>query len=292
MKGIVLAGGSGTRLYPLTRGVSKQLLPVYDKPMIYYPVATLMQAGIREILVITTPKDLEIFQEVLEDGSQWGIRIVFETQSQPRGLAEAFLIGEKFLQGEPASLILGDNLFYSDHLENSLKSVIAKIEAQPQNSGAVIFGYAVKNPESYGVVEFDSQGKVKGIEEKPAQPKSQYAVPGIYVYDSSVIARAKALKPSPRGELEITDLNRSYLESQSLSVELLGRGTAWLDTGNPEALLQASQFVQTIEERQGLKVGCPEEIAFSRGWISESELRAQADRLGKTEYAAYLRSLI
>jgi glucose-1-phosphate thymidylyltransferase len=281
-KGIILAGGSGTRLHPLTRAVSKQLMAVYDKPMIYYPLSTLMLAGIRDVLVITTPHDRAQFQGLLEDGSRWGMRITYEVQPSPDGLAQAFLIGESFLGGQGAALVLGDNIFYGHGLPQSL------LRAAKQDSGATVFGYWVRNPEAFGVVEFDASGKPIGLEEKPAKPKSNYAVTGLYFYDSEVVKLAKQLKPSPRGELEITDLNRLYLQRGTLRVEKIGRGTAWLDTGTPDALLQAANFVQTLQARQGLQISCPEEISYRLGWISAAQLQDLAKPLAKTAYGQYL----
>ena len=282
-KGIILAGGTGSRLWPMTHAVSKQLIPVYDKPMIYYPLTVLMLAGVRDLLVISTPHDLPNFRNLLGDGSQWGLSISYAEQPKPEGLAQAFLIGEEFIGGEPVCLALGDNLFYGHDLGTSL------MNASKRKEGATIFGYHTNEPEQYGVVEFDAAGKVISLEEKPAKPKSNYAVPGIYFYDREVVGLVKTLKPSARGELEITDLNRLYLEQGNLQVELLGRGTTWLDTGTPNALADATQFVQVIQERQGLKIACPEEIALEQDWISADKVLDRAARLGKNEYAAYLR---
>jgi glucose-1-phosphate thymidylyltransferase len=281
-KGIILAGGSGTRLHPLTRAVSKQLMAVYDKPMIYYPLSTLMLAGIRDVLVITTPHDRAQFEGLLEDGKRWGMNITYAVQPSPDGLAQAFLIGESFLAGRGAALVLGDNIFYGHGLPLSLQS------AAKQDAGATVFGYWVRNPEAFGVVEFDGQGKPIGLEEKPAKPKSNYAVTGLYFYDSDVVKLAKELKPSPRGELEITDLNRLYLQRGTLRVEKIGRGTAWLDTGTPDALLQAANFVQTLQARQGLQIACPEEISYRLGWITAAQLQELAKPLAKTAYGQYL----
>ena len=286
MKGIVLAGGSGTRLYPITQGVSKQLLPVYDKPMIYYPLSTLMLAGIREILVISTPHDLPLFEALLGDGSQWGLDLQYAEQPSPDGLAQAFLIGREFLDGEPACLILGDNLFYGHGLPDMLRRAAAR------ETGATVFGYRVSDPERYGVVEFDAEGTAVSLEEKPARPKSNYAVTGLYFYDGRVTDVASGIEPSPRGELEITDVNKQYLAWGDLSVELMGRGYAWLDTGTHDSLLQAGTFIQTLEERTGLKVACPEEIAYAQGWISEADLRALAEPLRASGYGRYLLRLL
>ena len=285
-KGIILAGGSGTRLYPITQAISKQLLPVYDKPMVYYPLSVLMLAGIREVLVINTPHEQDLFKRLLGDGSRWGMRIEYAAQPSPDGLAQAFLIGREFLADSPSCLVLGDNIFYGHGLTELLQ------RANAREQGATVFGYRVRDPERYGVAEFDASGKVVGLEEKPAQPKSNYVVTGLYFYDARVCDFAENLKPSPRGELEITDLNRCYLDDGSLQLEKMGRGYAWLDTGTHESLVEASTYIETIEKRQGLRVCCPEEIAFHNGWIDAAQLRALAQPLAKNGYGQYLLSLL
>ena len=286
MKGIILAGGSATRLYPLSKAISKQIMPVYDKPMIYYPLSTLMLAGIREVLIISTPRDLPMFRDLLGTGEDLGMRFEYKIQEVPNGLAQAFVLGADFLNGEPGCLILGDNMFYGQNFSAMLK------RAASSRVGATIFGYYVKDPRAYGVVDFDSEGNVLSLEEKPLQPKSNYAVPGLYFYDSSVTAKAAALKPSARGEYEITDLNKVYLEEGSLHVELFGRGFAWLDTGNCDSLLEASNFVATIQNRQGFAVSCIEEIAWRNGWISDAQLSTLGKNLDKTAYGQYILSLL
>ena len=286
MKGIILAGGSGTRLYPVTKAMSKQMVPIYDKPMIYYPMSVLMLAGIREILIISTPRDIVNFKELFKDGSEFGLKIEYAIQEQPNGLAEAFIIGEEFIGNDNVAMILGDNIFYGQSFTSHLK------EAAELNNGAMVFGYYVQDPRAFGVVGFDENGKVTSLEEKPEKPKSKYAVPGLYFYDNSVVEKAKALKPSPRGELEITDLNKVYMEEGTLKVDLLGRGMAWLDTGTHVSMLKASNFVEAVQTTQGTFIACLEEIAYRQGWISKEKVRELAKPLMKTEYGKYLIDII
>ena len=286
MKGIILAGGSGTRLYPVTKAISKQMVPIYDKPMIYYPMSVLMLAGIKDILIISTPRDIVNFKELFKDGSELGLNIEYAIQEQPNGLAEAFIIGEKFIGDDNVAMILGDNIFYGQNFSSSLK------EAAELKNGAMVFGYYVQDPRAFGVVGFDENGKVTSLEEKPEKPKSKYAVPGLYFYDNSVVEKAKALKPSPRGELEITDLNKAYMEEGTLKVNLLGRGMAWLDTGTHVSMLKASNFVEAVQTTQGTFIACLEEIAYRQGWISKEKVRELAGPLMKTEYGKYLIDII
>ena len=286
MKGIILAGGSGTRLYPLTKAISKQIMPIYDKPMIYYPLSVLMLSNIREILIISTPRDLPVFKELLGDGSQLGLKLEYKVQEHPNGLAEAFIIGEEFIGNDNVALILGDNIFYGSGFSGLVE------EAAKLTEGAIIFGYPVKDPKAYGVVEFDKDGRAISLEEKPEKPKSNYAIPGLYFYDNSVIEKAKTIKPSARGELEITTVNERYLEEGKLKVKNLGRGTAWLDTGTHEALLEAANFVEAIQKRQGFYIACIEEIAYTKGWITAEKLKELTEPMMKTEYGKYLKNLI
>ena len=286
MKGIILAGGSGTRLYPVTKAMSKQMVPIYDKPMIYYPMSVLMLAGIRDILIISTPRDIVNFKELFKDGSEYGLNIEYAIQEQPNGLAEAFIIGEEFIGDDSVAMILGDNIFYGQSFSDHLK------EAAQLENGAMVFGYYVQDPRAFGVVGFDENGKVTSLEEKPEKPKSKYAVPGLYFYDNSVVKKAKELKPSPRGELEITDLNKAYMEEGTLKVDLLGRGMAWLDTGTHVSMLKASNFVEAVQTTQGTFIACLEEIAYRQGWISKDEVRKLAGPLMKTEYGKYLIDII